>query len=189
MDGIRKTAHLAQIADHQFLQTRGAEQRVHLRIQRRQIERDDDIGLAIVDLVRQHLFRVERRVIDHGAAGFQHTEKTDHVVRSVGQVEPDMHTRLDPQLLESLGGAVSQLFQFTVAYFASHEIQRRMIGPFRRRIIQNLRHRHHGKFCIPAYAGRVRFYPGKFSHVRYLENVKGRSCYDHTTVKPPSTAS
>jgi hypothetical protein len=76
-----------------------------------------------------------------------------------------MHARFDAQLLKSLGGAIDKLLKFAIADLAPHEIQRRMIGPFRRRVIEYPRHRRRRKFCVPAYAGRVPFNPGEFRHV------------------------
>ena len=50
----------AQAADHHLLQPRAAQQAPHLRVQRRQVERDEDIGLTVFDLVLEHALGIER---------------------------------------------------------------------------------------------------------------------------------
>ena len=58
--------------------------------------------------------RVERRIIDDRAAGFQHAEEGDDIVGRVRQKEADMHARPDAELLEARGGAVRQRLEFRV---------------------------------------------------------------------------
>ena len=50
----------AQAADHHLLQPRAAQQAPHLRVQRRQVERDEDVGLTVFDLVLEHALGIER---------------------------------------------------------------------------------------------------------------------------------
>ena len=52
--GLKSRRILSQIADDEMRQARLAEQVAHLRIERGKIERDQNIGLTILDLVLQH---------------------------------------------------------------------------------------------------------------------------------------
>jgi hypothetical protein len=66
--------HLRQIAHHQAAQAGAAQHLVHQRVQRGQVQRHHDVGLAVGNLVPDHIRGVERRIIDDGAAGFQDCE-------------------------------------------------------------------------------------------------------------------
>src|SRR4029077_12323712 len=92
-------AQFGQVSHHQFLQPRLAEHCRHLRIERCDIERDEEVGAAVLDLVLQHRGGVERRVVDLRAAGLQHGEKRDDVVRRVRQIQADMDAWLHAKLL------------------------------------------------------------------------------------------
>src|SRR3546814_16410158 len=71
--------------------------------------RDHDVGLAVLDLVAQLAFGIERAVVHHPAAGLEDGEEADHVMRRVGQEQADMHAGTDAELLEALGGPVDQV--------------------------------------------------------------------------------
>ena len=152
---LRMPRHLGEIADHQRLQPRGIEQARHLRIEQREIERDHNVGLAVLDLVLQHLGGIERRVVDHRAARLQHAEEADEIVRRIGQVEPDMDPRSDAEHLEAFGGAAGERVELAVADAPSHEFDRRLIRPLRRGILQDLLHGHDRNLGIPAHARRI----------------------------------
>ena len=105
--------HLGEFADDERLEAGGSQELLGLRIERGEVEADEDIGLAVFDLVLKRVQRIERRVIDHRAAGLEHAEEGDDVVGRVGQEEPNVDARADAELLEPEGGAVRQRLQFT----------------------------------------------------------------------------
>ena len=55
---LRVAGKLGEVADDEMLDACSAEESAHLRIERGQIERDENVRLAIGDFVFEHLFRV-----------------------------------------------------------------------------------------------------------------------------------
>jgi hypothetical protein len=106
--GLRR--HLGHVADDELLQARLAEHRRHLRVERREVERDHHVAAAVADLVLEHLCGVERRVVDDRAARLQHAEEGDHVVRRVRKVEADVDAWPDAECLQALGGRSARDF-------------------------------------------------------------------------------
>ena len=88
--------HLGEFADDQCLEAGGREQFLRLRIERGEVERDKDVGLAVFDFQLERRQRVEGRVVDDHASGFQHAEKGDDVMGRVRQKQPDMHAGPTP---------------------------------------------------------------------------------------------
>ena len=125
---VRRGRELREFADDQRLEPRLRQQSLHLREQRGEIERDENVGAAVLDLVFEHALGVERRIVDDDAAGFHHAEERDHVMRRVGQIEADMHAGADAELLQARGEAVGQRVQLGVADAPAHEFERRQVG-------------------------------------------------------------
>ena len=86
-----------------------------MRIERGEVERDQDVGLAVVDFELKRRERVQRRIIDDDPARLHRPEERDHVVGRIGQVEPDMHAGLDAELLEAGRGAVGERVELRVS--------------------------------------------------------------------------
>ena len=127
--GLGRRGHFSYVADDEGFQPRCFEQPSHLRVKRLQVERHEHVGLAVVDLVLQNLFRVQRRVVDHGAAGFHHAEERDDIVRRVGQVESDMYAGAHTEFLKSLGRLISEMAQISIRDLLVHEIEGGIIRP------------------------------------------------------------
>ena len=163
---------LAQAADHQLLQPRVAHQSPHLRVERRQVERDEDIRLTILDLVLEHALGIERRIIDHRAAGLEHAEESDRIVRRIRQVQTDMHARTDPETLQPRGGAIRQRAELPVTNDTAHEVQRRTLRPARHGVVEDLLHRHQRQLGVPAHACGIRLGPGELDHDKLLVSVR-----------------
>ena len=161
---VGRAGHFRDLPNNQLLQPGLAEKAAHLRVQRFHIEGHEEIGLAVLDLVLQHLLGIERRIVHDRTAGFHHTEKRDDVVGRIGEIEADVNAGLDPEVLQALGGAIGELIQLAVADPPPHEFKRRLVSPFFRRILQNLLERHGGQFGIPAHALRIGFDPRKLGH-------------------------
>ena len=83
-------AELVHRADDQAAQPRRAQKPVHLCEQDGAIERHDEVGFAVADLVLQRSAGVQRRVIHHRRARLEHRKEADDVVRRVRQIEPDV---------------------------------------------------------------------------------------------------
>src|SRR6516225_3333410 len=122
--------HLGQIAHNQLLQPRLAEHRRHLWVERGEIERDDKIGAAVLDLVLKYLSGIERRVVDDSAAGLQHTEKRNNVVWCVWEVQANVDARLHAELLQSARRSVGKPAKFAVSKPPADEVDRGAIRPF-----------------------------------------------------------
>ena len=165
IDGLGRRAHLAEVADDQALQPRLAEHAGHVRVQRRQVQREQQVGLAVADLVLEHLGGVQRRVVDHRAAGLEDGEEGDHAVRRVRQVDADMHAGPDAELLQALGGAVGHRAQLAVAQALAHELDRRPVGPLRHGVVEDLLQRRRFDLDVPAHARGVGLDPGFVVHV------------------------
>src|SRR5215831_12530460 len=117
--------------DDQLLQPGLAEHCHHLRIERCHIQRDEEVGAAVLDLVLQLLGGVERRVVDDSAAGLENSEQAEKVVRRVGQLEPNMTPRVDPKLLETFVLTVRYIVEFSVRDLPAQICYRWIVPPFR----------------------------------------------------------
>ena len=115
---------LGEIADHEMFHAGLAQQMAHLGIERGKIERDENVGLAVLDLVLEHALGVERGIVDDRAARPEHAEESDRVMRRIGEIEPDMHARFHAQRLKALGGAIGERIELRVSDLAAHEIER-----------------------------------------------------------------
>ena len=157
---FRCSGVIAQRADDQFLQARVAHQPRDVRVQRGQVERDQEVGFAVFHLVLEHTRRVERRVVDDRAAGLQHAKKGDRKVWRVRQVQADVHAGADTQQLKSFGRPIDQRAELAIGDAPPHEVQKRPIGRRRHRVVEQLLHRGNGQWHVPPNAGRVRGNPG-----------------------------
>ncbi len=95
-----------------------------MRIERGNVERDEDVGLAVFDLQFQRRQRVQGRIVYDDAARLQRAEKGDHIVRGVGKEETDMHARPDAELLEPRRRAVGEGVELRVGQALVHEVER-----------------------------------------------------------------
>ena len=123
-DRLGRGRHLGEFADDQRFEPRRSEQLLGLRIERGDVETDEDVGLAVFDLRLERRQRVQGRVVDDHAARLQHAEKGDDIVRRVGKEEADMHARPDAELLEAGRGAVRERVELRVGHALVHEIER-----------------------------------------------------------------
>ena len=168
--------HLAHRADDQGLEPRGGQQAVHLRVEQRRIQRDQQVGLAVGHLVGQHLLGVQRRVVDDHAAGLQHREKADQVVRRVGQEQAYVHARAHAQRLQALGGAGHQLAELAVAEQPAHEVDRGAVGKAGDGVVEDAVDRADVDRVVPTQVGRVGVDPGGGGlHGRLLVAGAGRA--------------
>ncbi|MNO54427.1 hypothetical protein D3C76_448990 [compost metagenome] len=156
---FRHGAEFAERTDHQGLQPRLVEQAGHGRVEGSQIEGDEDVGAAILDLVRQHVAGIQRRVVHHGATGAEDGEEADDVLRHVGQEQPDMHARSDAHALQPGGHARDQVGQLAVADLAAHEVDGGAIGPAAYGVVQHFQDVEAGQVGIPTNASGVRAGP------------------------------
>ncbi len=156
--------HVGQAADHHLLQPRGADHLGDVRIQRLEVQRDDDVGLAVLDLVAQLALGIERAVIHHSAAGLQDGEEADHVMRRVGQEQADMHARADAELLEAFGGTVDQVGNRRIGIGLAHEVQAGPRREARDGIVQQGPDRPGLEILCPGYPGRIGFFPERCAH-------------------------
>jgi hypothetical protein len=72
------------------------------------------------------------------AAGLEHAEEGDDVVRRVGQVQAHVHAGAHAQPLKARRGAVGELLQPAIAVFATHELERRALAPLGRRVVEEM---------------------------------------------------
>ena len=149
VDRVAVRSHFSDVADDEFLQPGLAEQGLHLRIERDQVERDHKIGLAVFNLVLKNLTGIERRVIDHRAPGLEDRKEADHVVGRIGKVKSDVNAGLNAELLQSGCRAVDQSGKFTVGQCPSHERHGGKERPFRNGVIQDLIDRNGSEVGVP----------------------------------------
>jgi len=90
-----------------------------------------------------------------------------------------MNPRLNPELLKTVGRTVRKIVEFAVRDLPAHEIDRRIVRPFRRRFLENLLNGRQWDFGIPPDSWRVRFDPGHVIHVNSLPLV-GQQARDFT---------
>ncbi len=129
-----------ELADDEPLQPRRVEKLLRLRIERGDVEGDEHVRLAVLDLEFERAQRVERRIIDDHAARLQDAEKGDRVMGRVRQIEADMHAGPDAELLEARGRAVGERVELGVADPLVHELQRRKRAEPLRRLAENAVH-------------------------------------------------
>ena len=182
--GLGCRGHFSYVADDEGFQSRCFEQPAHLRVKRLQVERHENVGLAVVDLVLENLFRIQGRVVDYRAAGFHHPEERDDIVRRVGQIEPDMYAGAHAEFLKSLGRPISEVAQISIRDFLVHEIEGGIIRPLGGRSLQNLVERHRRQFRVPTDTTWVRLDPGCYSHERHSYQSLWRLMEGHRSPKP-----
>ena len=156
--------HLGEFANDQRFETSRSEKLLGLRIERGEVETDEDVGLAVVDLQLQRRQRVQGRVVDDRPARFQHAEKGDDVMRRVGQVEADMNARLDAELLEARRGAVRERVQFRVGCALAHEVERRLRAEALGGVLEHALHGREIERRVPAHVRRIGLHPRLNGH-------------------------
>ncbi len=107
---------------HGALQRAGGQQRLDLVEQHLQVERDHQLGLAVLDLEGQFLERVERVVVDDRAAGLEDGVVVDDEGRRVRQEQADLGALRDAELLQAGRGAVDQPADLAVSQALAEEI-------------------------------------------------------------------
>lgn len=171
LDRFRLGRHLSHVAHDQFLEPGVFQQLRHLRIEAYEIERHQKVCFAVLDLVLQHLLRIERRIIDDRPACFQDSEQADEVVRRVGQIQTDVNAGLHAEFLKAMGRAVRKIIELAIGNLPAHEIDRRMIREIRRGFFKKLLHRDKRDIGIPLHSGRIGFDP---RHVVHCSRSTGR---------------
>jgi hypothetical protein len=161
---LRERQVVGDRADDQLLEPRLAAHRRHLRIERRDIERHQDVGLAVAYFELKLARGIERAVVDHPAARLQHAEEGDQVVRRVGQVEPDIDARADAQLLEAGRGVVRRLLVVTEGHDLVEEVGERPLGVLGAALLEDLVDGLLRNLKLPFHAWRVALFPNVVCH-------------------------
>lgn len=130
--------HFLQIADHQAAQPGRLQHLVHQRKERRRVQRDDDVGLAVGNLVPHDIGGVQRRIVNDSAASLQDGEEHHDIMRRVGQVEADVNPGPHAELAQSRNGPVCKLAQFSVGELMSFKVDRHPVRPGRRSLVEQL---------------------------------------------------
>ena len=149
-----------QIADHQGLELRRALERRDLRIERADAERHHHLDLGIDDLILELARRRQRTEIGDAAAGHQHGEKADDVMRRVGKMQPDIDAGADAQRLQAFGGADREIVQLRERQSLVIEIDRHLGGPAFCRLVEDAVDRdRRWHWRTPRHTRRIRFFP------------------------------
>ena len=155
-------------AHDQFLEPGLAAHPRHLGIERGGIERHQDVGLGIADLELEFARGIERAVVHHLAAGLQHAEEGDDVVRRVGQVEPDIDAGLDAELLEARGRPVRRLLVVAEGHHLVEEVGEGLVAELRAALLEDLMDGLLGHIELPPHAGRIALLPRVVRHFLFL---------------------
>src|SRR5262245_3883425 len=89
--GLGRGGHLRYVADNEGFEPCCSKQTTHLWVKRLEVERHEYVGLTVLNLVLQYLFRIQGRVIDYRATRLYYAKESDDVVWRIGQVEPHMN--------------------------------------------------------------------------------------------------
>ena len=133
----RRERVLGEFADDEPLQPRRGQELLRLRVERGDVEGDEHVRLAVLDLEFEGPQRIERRIVDDRAAGLQHAEKGNRIMRGVRQIEADVHARPDAELLEARRRPVGERFELRVGDPLVHELQRGKRAEAPRRVGEN----------------------------------------------------
>ncbi len=147
-------------AEHDLAHAAAAQQGGDLGIDLLHVERHHDLGAGIGGELADLLLDIEWVKIDDGAAGFEHGEIGDDVVRGIGQDEAHPHALLDAERGEALGGAAHQRTDFTIAIALAEKIEAGTIGKAPGAVFEELVERLLGEFRVPVDAGRIGRQPG-----------------------------
>ena len=164
LDRTGRGRHLGEFADDEFFEAGRCEQLLGLGIERGEVERHQDVGLAVIDLELERGERVQGGIVDDRAAGFEHAEEGDDILGRVGQEEADMHARADAELLEPRGGAVRQRLQFRVGDPLAHELERRLGAEPLGGVVEHALHRREVERRVRAHLRRKGLHPGLNRH-------------------------
>ena len=155
-------------AHDQLLQPCLAAHRGHLGVERGDVEGHQNVGLGIADLVLELAGGVERAVVDDDAAGLEHAEEGDDVVRGVGQVEADMDAGFHAQLLEAGGGPVGGLLVVAEGHHLVEEVGERPVAILGAAILEGLVDGLARNLELPLHAGRIALLPRIVRHFWFL---------------------
>ena len=168
-DGSGRRRHLREFANDQRFEAGRSEQFLRLRIERGEVERDEDVGLAVIDLRLERRQRVQRRVVDDRAARLQHAEERNDVMGRVGQVEPDMDAGLNSELLEARRRAVRERVELRVGRPLVHEVERRLWAEALGGLLQDALHGRELERRVPAHVRRIGLQPRPSCHLLRLQ--------------------
>jgi len=160
----RVSAPFGDVADDELPEARAPEHARHLRVERGDVERDEDVGLAVLDLVLEDLLGVERRIVHHHPARLEHAEEGDEVVRRVREIQAHVHAGLHAQALETARRAVGERAELPVGIPAPHELERRIVGPALRGFVEQRRNGKQRDVGVPAHAFGIRLDPRGIGH-------------------------
>ncbi len=155
----RRERVFGEFADDEPLQPRRGEKLLRLRVERGEVEGDEDVRLAVLDLEFERPQRVERRIVDDRPTGLQHAEKGDHVMGGVRQIEADMHAGPDAELLEARRGAIGEPLEFRIRDPLVHELKRRERAELRAVVSRMLWNGRDVDRRVPADAGGIGLQP------------------------------
>ncbi len=111
------------------------DQALDLVEQHLQIERDHQLGFAVLGLEGQLFKRIERVEIDDDAARFEDRVIKDDERRGIRKKEPDLGALHDADLLQARRGAVNQFSDVGISQRSAQEGCARIVGAGRRRLI------------------------------------------------------
>ena len=145
--------------DDRPLQRAGLHQAFHLVEQQLEIERDHQLGLAVLDLEGQLLERVEGVVVDDRAAGLQRGEVVNDEGRAVRHQEPHLGALLDAELLQPGGRPIDHAADLSVAQDLAQEVGAGTRGVLGDRVVEQLVEGGRGELLVPVDALGVAIEP------------------------------
>ena len=151
-------------AHDQLLETCLAAHRGHLRVERHDIERDQDVGLAVAYFELELSCGVERRVVHHAATGLQDAEEGDQIVRRVGKIEADIDARPDAQLLEARRRMIRRLAIVGEGHHLVEEVGERPVAVLRAAFLEDLVDGLLRDVEFPGHAGGIALLPSILGH-------------------------
>ena len=151
-------------ADDQGLDPALLQHGLHFRIEHLEVQRHHDVGVRILDLVQQFLFRIERTVVHHRAAGLEDAVVGNHELRTVRQEQADLDALADAEALEAGRGTVHQMSHFGICVLLAEKVENVVRWKAVHRIVHQSPDRLAGKLLIPLDVFRVFFQPHGVVH-------------------------
>ena len=134
---------VAHLADDDPLQAGYIQAIGNLGINLLQVKRYHQAATGILDLIGDLALGIKRVEIDNDAAAFQHGIVADHVIRCVGQAQPDLVAFTHAELMKAFGDAIDLSGNVFVVVNTTQEIKTWALGKTLCRIIKNLVNRAH----------------------------------------------
>ncbi len=149
-----------KIADDDFAKRAIANKRHQLVIRRPQIHRRNQLDIGILQLMRNFMAGIEWVEIDDGATRFQNRVIQHHVLRAIGHEQTDPRALHHPDTLQATRHPVGHFHQLGVAVGFTKKIERDILRPTLRGILEQAVQRPGMKALIPRNPIRVMGLPG-----------------------------